>query len=324
MCRRPGIFVAVSTLAGVLAVGGFVRWHDGFALSLASVGQIWHAWWAIVADWRYAVCLAALALAELVFPARRDLPRLRVGITQDATWFVFSALLTLTVVAGYLAVLDTGITALTNWWRPDLTGVLGTGGVAFLAFVAGDFCAWCSHWLHHRLPTLWHFHAVHHSQTAMNVLSDNRQHVVETLMNATIMFVPARLLGLDTAQSALLAFASLAIAAFIHANIRTDLGPLRFVLISPQAHRVHHSVERSHYDTNYGAVFACWDYIFGTRHHDRRVYPVTGIEDAAFPMETSARPVALVRTWWAQTCYPFRAISGMRRDRRAEMAPSAP
>lgn len=323
MSRRCGGFVVLGTLAVVLAVGGFIRWHGGLGISLASVGQIAHLWWRVVGDWRYATCLAALTLVELAFPARRDLPRVRVGVAQDATWFVFSALLTLTVVAGYLAVLDAGINALTHWWRPDLTGVLGTGGVALVAFIAGDFCAWWSHWLHHRLPTLWQFHAVHHSQRAMNVLSDNRQHVVETLVNATIMFVPARLLGLDTAASAALAFASLAIAAFIHANIRTDLGPLRFVLISPQAHRVHHSIERSHYDTNYGAVFACWDYLFRTRHPERHTYPVTGIEDDAFPMETRWRPDVLVRTWWAQTWYPFRAISEMRRDRRAETAPAA-
>lgn len=296
MSRRTGGVVVVGSVAAVLAVGAAVRWHGGVSVSFTSVSDIARSWWSVVSDWRYAACLIALAIVELVFPARRDMTRLRVGVAQDATWFAFSALLTLTLVAAYLAVLDAGITRLTSWWRPDLTSVLGTGGVALVAFVAGDFCAWLSHWLHHRLPTLWHFHAVHHSQTAMNVLSDNRQHVIETLVNATMIFVPARLLGLDAADSAFLAFAALAIAAFIHANIRTDLGPLRYVFISPQAHRVHHSIHAWHYDTNYGAVFACWDYLFGTRHPDRGAYPVTGINDAAFPMETRATPTALMRT----------------------------
>jgi sterol desaturase/sphingolipid hydroxylase (fatty acid hydroxylase superfamily) len=123
------------------------------------------------------------------------------------------------------------------------------------------------------------------------------------------------LLGLDVANAAALTFVSLFISAFIHANIRTDLGPLRFVLISPQAHRVHHSIQADHYDTNYGTVFAFWDYLFGTRHPARTSYPETGIADAAFPEERGVNPLALVRTWAAQTAYPFAALKSGRGER---------
>lgn len=139
MSRRTGGVVVVGSVAAVLAVGAAVRWHGGVSVSFTSVSDIARSWWSVVSDWRYAACLIALAIVELVFPARRDMTRLRVGVAQDATWFAFSALLTLTLVAAYLAVLDAGITRLTSWWRPDLTSVLGTGGVALVAFVAGDF-----------------------------------------------------------------------------------------------------------------------------------------------------------------------------------------
>jgi sterol desaturase/sphingolipid hydroxylase (fatty acid hydroxylase superfamily) len=313
MLRRIGLILAFGMLEAVVVIGVITHIRAGITLSATSLLQVGDGWWGVVGDWRYVAVLAALMAVEFAFPARRDLPKLRVGIAQDATWFVISTLLTLTVVSFVLTALDSGLSQLLRFWKPDLTHVLGTGAVAVLAFVLGDLCAWFSHWVHHRTP-LWQFHAVHHSQTAMNVLSDNRQHVVETIVNASVVFIPARLLGLDAASAGLLAFAALAFSAFIHANIRTDLGPLRYVFISPQAHRVHHSIHAEHYDTNFGTVFACWDYIFGTRCPEREVYPPTGIADADFPMETSATPVALVKTWWEQTKYPFVTLVHPHRD----------
>ena len=170
--------------------------------------------------------------------------------------------------------------------------------------------AWVSHWMHHHLPSLWQFHAVHHSQTEMNVLSDNRQHVIETIVAATVAYLPARFLGLDTAQAGTLAISTIYVSAFIHTNIRTNLGPLRYVFVSPQAHRVHHSVEERHYDTNFGTVFSWWDYLFGTRYPGDHEYPPTGITDTTFPMERSANPVRVVTTWGAQTLHPFRGPGG--------------
>ncbi len=300
--------IAVALLAAIVVFGAALRIHDGVVVSASAFGGVWAGWWSVVSDPRYWVCLLVLIVAERLHPALAVMPNRRAGLAQDATWFVIQTLLGVTVVAAYLAVLSAGVDAIATWWHPDLVSLIGTGGVAVAAVVVGDLAAWWSHWLHHRSPVLWAFHSVHHSQTAMNVLSDNRQHVVETMVNATLTFLPARLLGLDAATAGALTFLVLAVAAFIHANIRTDLGPLRFVLISPQAHRVHHSVLESHYDTNYGAVFAFWDYLFGTRNPDRHAYPDTGVNDREFPLEQRSDPISLVRTWAAQTAYPFAAL----------------
>ena len=51
---------------------------------------------------------------------------------------------------------------------------------------------WYTHWLHHHVATLWYFHAIHHSQANLNVLSDNHEHFVESVINATIAYLPAR------------------------------------------------------------------------------------------------------------------------------------
>jgi len=129
------------------------------------------------------------------------------------------------------------------------------------------------------------------------------------MITATLVFVPARVLGLDAPAASALTFLSIYVGAFIHANIRTNLGAGRYLLISPQAHRVHHSAMPEHFNTNFGVILACWDYLFGTRYHDDNAYPTTGIDDRAFPLERRANPFALVATWARQTVYPFQMLA---------------
>src|SRR5947209_13095241 len=109
MFRRVGWIVAAGVLEAVIAIGVITRVRAGLDVSFTSIGPIMHAWRAIVADWRYVVCLGALMVAELLFPARRDMRGRGVGFLQDATWFVLSALLTLTVVSVFLSALDAGL-----------------------------------------------------------------------------------------------------------------------------------------------------------------------------------------------------------------------
>jgi sterol desaturase/sphingolipid hydroxylase (fatty acid hydroxylase superfamily) len=93
----------------------------------------------------------------------------------------------------------------------------------------------------------------------------------------------------------------------VHSNIRTDFGPLRHLLVTPQSHRLHHSIELEHRDRNFGGVLSVWDHLLGTQHRGFDVYPSTGVENPAFPIERSARPSRLLKTYARQFVYPFRA-----------------
>jgi len=95
-------------------------------------------------------------------------------------------------------------------------------------------------------------------------------------------------------------------ARFLHANVRVNLGPLRHVIVSPQYHRLHHSLEARDIDMNYAGTFAFWDRMFGTQVPDSDRYPETGIHDPSFPRARSRTPLAVLRAYWAQTLYPFR------------------
>lgn len=299
------------TLDGLGAVlgRGVAGLTDALHAATASIGaDVWSAWKAVVLNPWYWAFLAVLCVLQWRFPARRELRTVSVGLGQDLVWFLSSTLLSVTVVAAYVGLLDHAWVRATGGWSLDLGDELGAWGLPLLALVVADLMGWLSHFLHHKVRPLWYFHAVHHSQQQMNVLSDSRQHLVETLINATLVFVPARALGLDAPAAAALAFLGIYVGAFIHANIRTNLGPARYLVISPQAHRVHHSAAAEHIDTNFGVIFGFWDYLFGTRYHDDDEYPTTGIHDRTFPLERRADPFSLLASWCRQCAYPFRRL----------------
>ncbi len=279
-----------------------------------SVADGWRA--ALLNPW-YWLAVGVLVVAERLLPARRDEGTLNVGGAQDLAWTLLAPVLSLTAVAVAVGAFNAAWDHLLGGLGFDLTPWLGTIGVAVLAFVVTDFGMWFTHWARHKVPTFWHFHAVHHAPTRMNPLVDNRVHFVEPIVSAALVLVPARLLGLDGHATLALALATTYFTAFIHANLRTNLGPLRYVLITPQAHRVHHSYAPEHIDTNFGTVLSIWDRIFGTYYHGEDEYPTVGIPDGEFPLESSAAPVALLAGVARQTTYPFRqCIDDIGRYRR--------
>lgn len=301
--------LSCATSTVLIATIGAVRWARNAAFSSRLFGDLLSQWRAqVLLPW-FVGFIFLLWFLQWRYPARRQERMLHSGVAQDLAWFLFSPILAVSIIGGYLVALSAGVTAVFGSRNFNLVPHLGVWRVAVMALVISDFFGWLSHWIHHRVATLWQFHAVHHSQNRMNVLSDNRQHVIETLVSATIAFMPAWFLGLNTALASTLAVSTVYVSAFIHTNIRTNLGPFRYIFISPQAHRVHHSIEPQYYDTNFGTLFSWWDYLFGTHHPADNVYPATGVDDPAFPMEASANPARVVMTWAAQTLYPFRVLA---------------
>lgn len=78
-----------------------------------------------------------------------------------------------------------------------------------------------------------------------------------------------------------------------------------FVHVRP----LHHSTDPRHHDRNFAGRFVVWDRLFGTWHPDRDCYPETGLDDPAYPIETSGRPMALLGQTVPQYLHPFRAIA---------------
>jgi sterol desaturase/sphingolipid hydroxylase (fatty acid hydroxylase superfamily) len=302
---------ALLGLLVVLALAAtFPQWSGDFTSERAG-----HVVRTVAAGWRDAVLnpdywlfVAALVVLERLFPARPGSGALTLGGAEDLVWILGAPILSLTLVTLWTAILDSVYVHDLGGVTLGLATVIGTLGTAVFAFVVSDFLMWFTHLVRHKVPTFWHFHAVHHAATSLNVLTDNRVHFVEAMISSTLVFVPARFLGLGAPAATALAIATVYFTGFTHAAVRTNLGPLRYVLVTPQSHRVHHSFAPEHIDVNFGTIFSVWDRIFGTQRGDHDGYPATGILDPDFPHETRSSPLTLGGSYVQQTIYPFRQV----------------
>ena len=130
-----------------------------------------------------------------------------------------------------------------------------------------DFVIWLQHVVTHKWPLLWRLHQVHHADTEMDVTTAIRFHPIEIALSMGLKIGLIYLLG--PAVAAVLLFEVLlnGSAMFNHANLK--LSPrldalVRMLFVTPDMHRVHHSVDRAEHDSNYGFLLSIWDRLFRT------------------------------------------------------------
>lgn len=136
-----------------------------------------------------------------------------------------------------------------------------------LAVVLLDLAIYWQHRLHHAIPWLWRLHRVHHSDTGFDVSTGVRFHPLEIALSMAIKLGLVRLLGPPAAAvvvfELLLSLGSLA----THTDCALPAGldrRLRWLLVTPSMHRIHHSVLRDEHDRNYGFHLSLWDRLFGS------------------------------------------------------------
>ena len=193
-----------------------------------------------------------------------------------APWFdeIFGALRT----AGY------GTFHLDQLWP----GVTDSAVVSLLIYlVVFDFVAYWTHRGQHQLNWWWQLHSLHHSQRQMTMWSDNRSHVLETILDDVIMVLVAQLIGVAPEQFIVIVVLTQLSESLQHANIRLSFGRIGERLwVSPRFHRLHHSIGIGHETNgpatlgghNFGVLLPWWDMLFGTANFEQR-YDPTGIRD---------------------------------------------
>ncbi|WP_353533886.1 sterol desaturase family protein [Cognatishimia sp. WU-CL00825] len=137
----------------------------------------------------------------------------------------------------------------------------------FLAILIFDFAIWLQHLVTHKVPLLWRLHRVHHADRDMDVTTAIRFHPIEIALSMSLKIGLVYLLGPSALAIILFEIILNGTAMFNHANIRLPLPldrNLRRVLVTPDMHRVHHSVHRHEHDSNYGFSLSLWDRLFGT------------------------------------------------------------
>lgn len=130
-----------------------------------------------------------------------------------------------------------------------------------------DLIIYAQHVLVHAVPVLWRIHRVHHADLDYDVSTGIRFHPLEILLSMFIKFVAILLLGPPVIAVVIFEVLLNAGALFNHSNVRMPVDVdrmLRKLVVTPDMHRVHHSIERDETNSNFGFNLSCWDHLFGT------------------------------------------------------------
>jgi sterol desaturase/sphingolipid hydroxylase (fatty acid hydroxylase superfamily) len=136
-------------------------------------------------------------------------------------------------------------------------------------FILFDLMCYVAHFLGHRNQRLFTLHAFHHSAEEMNILNNVRAHPMESVINGLIIGIPLLFLfDVKINEIFWIALMGKMHSDLYHSEIASDWGWIgRYILVSPAAHRVHHSENRLHFGKNLGNHLIIWDNIFGTAYH---------------------------------------------------------
>ncbi|MEE4188932.1 MAG: sterol desaturase family protein, partial [Roseobacter sp.] len=130
-----------------------------------------------------------------------------------------------------------------------------------------DFAIWLQHLITHKVPILWRLHRVHHADVDMDVTTAIRFHPVEIALSMLLKIGLVYALGPAAIAVVIFEIVLNGTAMFNHSNLALPqwLDRLvRQVFVTPDMHRVHHSVHREEHDSNYGFSLSLWDRLFGT------------------------------------------------------------
>ncbi len=275
-------------------------------------GEIKVYYWAARAvyasPWFYLFVAAILAI-EWVWPAVREQRVVSVGLVQDFLWFNLDLAFKAAALPAFIGVLHAVYVRVTGGWVLLSFAGWPVAAKVAVSFVVFDFLQWAHHRVRHRFTVLWHFHIIHHSQRQLNLFTDVRVHFVEYLVAQTLIFIPMFMLSLSPFAILGVGIATSWYTRFIHANVRTNLGPLRHLLVTPQFHRIHHSIEPRHQDHNFGVILTVWDRLFGTLYPAYDEYPATGVSEIVFAPKTRSL-AGWLGDYGRQLLFPFRALRG--------------
>jgi sterol desaturase/sphingolipid hydroxylase (fatty acid hydroxylase superfamily) len=241
------------------------------------------------------LAMAALAAIEVAIPlhARGRWGRAHLGPNLALTFLTFAtnALFSAALVMALVWLERRGFGLLHALSLPSWLTLV-------LVVLVLDFSFYVAHVSLHKIPAFWRFHAVHHSDPAVDVTTTIRQHPGESVIRYAFTGAFAIALGASPAAFALYRLAVALGGLLEHSNVRVPLwldGALSLVFTWPNLHKVHHSRDPRYTDTNYGNLVSWWDRLFSTftpsRLGTQITYGLDGLDDLA--TQTTAGLLAL-------------------------------
>ncbi|MDX2275525.1 MAG: sterol desaturase family protein [Hyphomonadaceae bacterium] len=217
----------------------------------------------------FAATLTIMVLAEALWPRRaRVRPRIRRWPTNLA--LVGAGSLIARLLGAAPAPLVAGAAAV--WASTHGIGIFNVLAapslISILACIAAlDLLVWVQHWAFHRVAWLWPLHRVHHGDRDVDASTALRFHPAEILLSALLKAAAAIFLGAPLVAVIVFEVLLNGCAIFNHANISLPRGAeraIRLVLVTPDLHRIHHSVRAEEHNSNYGFCLSIWDRLFRT------------------------------------------------------------
>lgn len=200
-------------------------------------------------------------------------------------------------------------------WHVDAIwpGVTDVALVSLLLYlVVFDFVDYWIHRGQHRWQWWWGLHALHHSQRQMTAWTDNRTHLLDSLLRDVILVSVGQAIGVGPGQFVFIVAVTQLIENLQHANLRWSFGMVgERLLVSPRFHRLHHAIGIGHEKQlpngtayhlggcNYAVLFPVWDSLFGTANYELNRYEPTGIRDQVEP-DSHGRLHEYGQGFWSQ------------------------
>jgi sterol desaturase/sphingolipid hydroxylase (fatty acid hydroxylase superfamily) len=219
----------------------------------------------------FSTVFAAMVLWELC------LPRRRLGVGRGRRWPSNIGIVALdTAIVRLLfpaAAVGVALACEARGW--GLLHWLGTPSIIAVpaAVLALDLAIYGQHALFHHVPLLWRLHRMHHADLDIDVTTGVRFHPLEIILSILIKFAIVAALGAPPAAVLIFEVLLNATSMFNHSNARMPAAVdriVRWLVVTPDMHRVHHSIIRAETDSNFGFNFPWWDRMFGTYRPEPR------------------------------------------------------
>ncbi len=220
--------------------------------------------------WIYWGSVAAISLFLGIWEGLR--PRRANSLSRPHRWLMNGFLSTLTD-AITISVFRIGAVAVAFAVNHSAYGLLNRASLPYpvavlLTFLMLDLTFYANHYLHHSVPLLWRFHQVHHSDHDVDFSTGLRFHPGDQLTSQLVYLLVVAILAPPPSAVAFFELANITQILFSHANLRLPgriERSLGLVLVTPEFHRIHHSVDVAHQRSNLAVVFSFWDRLFRTR-----------------------------------------------------------
>lgn len=213
----------------------------------------------------YAAVFIAMASWELIAPLRT----LMAG--RAPRWPGNLGILLVDALAVRL-IIPTAAVGMAIWAAERGWGLMNVAGAPYwFAVIAGflilDFVIYLQHFIFHHVPVLWRLHRMHHADLDIDVTTGVRFHPIEILLSMAIKIAVVVALGIPAMAVLVFEIVLNATSMFNHSNVRMPAWLdriVRLIVVTPDMHRVHHSVLRRETDSNFGFNLPWWDRLFGT------------------------------------------------------------